>query len=105
MAHPHHHHHLLQVGAEYAKEREALFAKKTLESFCSNRNIVVLGDFQTPRLPIFSLLVSNKSLAYLPTYLPINLWSSSSPLSSHTYLLYLPLTHNTGTAWPVFPSL
>ncbi len=46
-----------QVGTEYAKERAALFAKKTLESLCSNRHIVVLGDFQTPRLPIFSFLV------------------------------------------------
>jgi len=45
------------VGAEYAQEREALFAKKTLESFCSNKNIVVLGDFKTPRLPIFSFLI------------------------------------------------
>jgi len=46
-----------RVGATYATERGALFAKKTLESFCSNRNIVVLGDFQSPRLPIFSFLI------------------------------------------------
>jgi selenocysteine lyase/cysteine desulfurase len=45
------------VGTDYTKEREALFAKKTLESFCSNKNIVVLGDFKSPRLPIFSFLV------------------------------------------------
>jgi hypothetical protein len=46
------------VGAEYAKEREALFAKKALESLCSNKRIVVLGhDSRTPRLPIFSFLI------------------------------------------------
>ena len=56
-----------RVGAEYAKEREALFAKKTLESFCSNPNIVVLGDFKTPRLPIFSFLIRHG-----PSYLHYN---------------------------------
>lgn len=45
------------IGTEYTKEREALFAKKTLESFCSNKNIVVLGDVRAPRLPIFSFLI------------------------------------------------
>jgi len=56
-----------RVGAEYTKEREALFAKKTLESFCSNPNIVVLGDFKTPRLPIFSFLIKHG-----PSYLHYN---------------------------------
>jgi hypothetical protein len=108
-----------QVGTAYAKERAALFAKKTLESLCSNRHIVVLGDFQTPRLPIFSFLVRARCPLMIVDRcvgLDGKTRTPSSPLftQSHTQAPFLSLslshthtinTHKSGAARSLLPAL